>query len=231
MKDVERFEKKFVLDEVRALHFAKDFQRFLPADPHGGKDGYTVRSTYFDTPYDRDLKMALSGEDHRKKIRVRVYPPDKVCAKLEIKQKRGSLVRKRSIVIPRETAESLLRGDYSPLVADEDKFIRALGREMIMNAYRPKCTVEYRREAYGVPENETRVTFDRCLSVTEGTPALFSDRLLTRPFARLGTVVLEVKYANFLLSYVNRALGETLAQPESFSKYCLARQTTKKGRF
>ena len=230
MKDVERYEKKFVLDEARALHFSKSLRQFLPADPHGNEDGYFVRSVYFDTPHDRDLKMALAGEDNRRKIRLRVYAPDSDFAKLEVKQKKGSLIRKRSFTVPRDTAERLLRGDYSPLEASENRFIRALGREMMLGVYLPKCTVEYRREAYGIPENDTRVTFDRYLTASEGTPDLFTSRLASQPICWLGTVVLEVKYANFLFTYVNRALGETLSQPESFSKYCLARQKIKKGR-
>ena len=230
MKDVERFERKFLLDEARALHFAKAIRPFLPADSHGGERGYLVRSVYFDTPRDRDLKMALSGEDGRKKIRLRVYEPESYFAMLELKQKKGNLVRKRSLRIPREDAERLLKGDFSTLIADENRFIRELGQEMMLGVYRPKCMVEYTREAYGVPENNTRVTFDRQLTVADGAPELFSKSFAARPFGRLGTVVLEVKYAHFLLTYVNRALGESLMQPESFSKYCLARQSMKKGR-
>ena len=230
MRDIERYERKFLLDETRAMHFTRSLRQFLPADPHGGADGYFVRSVYFDTLQDRDLKMALAGEDGRRKIRLRVYHPDSESAGLEIKQKKGAITRKRSLLIPREEAERLLAGEYSVLTEKEDRFARELGQEMMMGLYRPKCTVEYWREAYGVPENDTRVTFDRFLCVADEKPDLFSHALAARPFGRLGTVVLEVKYSNFLFTYVNRALGETLAQPESFSKYCLARQTMKKGR-
>lgn len=230
MIDLERFEKKFLIGEVTAARIAANLALFVPEDPHNGFDGYPVRTVYFDTPADRDFEMKLAGLDERWKIRLRTYEPEADSALLELKEKRGMTQRKRSLRVPRAQAEELLQGRYGFLLKSEDPFLQALGREMEMRVYRPRCVVTYRRTAYGLPDNNTRITFDREVAASESSCALFSPSLVTYPVVPPGGVILEVKYSEFLLTYVKRALGEDLLLSEPVSKYCMARQISKHGR-
>ena len=95
------------------------------------------------------------------------------------------------------------------------EILRAEGR-------RPAALVEYQREAFLCPAQETRITFDRAIT------AATSDRLFdpSVPMAGLhssGITVLEVKYNSFLPEYLRRLLSTATMQSHSVSKYATAR--------
>lgn len=195
----------------------------LMEDDHNGANGYSIRSLYFDTPYDGDFQDKMDGLLLRKKIRLRIYNPRAKSAKLEMKQKEGMYQRKRSLKMSREDAQALIAGDYGVLLKYKEPFAAECYGVMCMQGYRPKAVVEYLRKAYIAKENSIRITFDSAIIATEARYDIFAEDLIQYPVMDPFNAVLEVKYNGFLLSYIKDLLDTANRSELSVSKYCLAR--------
>lgn len=226
MRNVNRKEKKFLLDVTSAQRLQHQLANVLRGDAHNGAQGYPVRSLYFDTPHDRDYAEKLFGLDPRRKVRLRVYAPDADFALLELKQKQGEVQRKRSLFVSRDEARSLMNGSYGFLTERSEPFAAEMHALMSINGYRPKTVVEYDRTAFIAQENKIRITFDRNVRATETCFDLFSENLSLTPVFDPFNVILEVKFDGFLLSYIRTILNSVEKSELSVSKYCLARSTT-----
>ena len=110
MLEVNRKELKYRLNAVQVPALRRRLAPFLLTDRHGGPEGYTVRSVYFDTLWDSDFLDKVDGCDCRQKIRLRIYGAGGPI-KLELKQKEGGFQRKRSLTITEEEARALMAGD------------------------------------------------------------------------------------------------------------------------
>ena len=218
-----RKEKKYSIDQYtsRKLHFL--LSGVLHGDEHNGDDGYMVRSLYFDSLKDVDFYDKEDGLLYRKKIRLRIYSPKDETVKLEMKEKMDDYQRKRSMSISRDTAERLIEGDYACLKEYQSSFSDEIYYLMSENIYRPKCIVEYDRQAFIVKENDTRITLDANIRATEASNDFFSEQLGLYPVIDVDSVTLEVKYNRFLLSYVKDLLDLSDKMPSSVSKYCLGK--------
>lgn len=226
MLDVSRKEFKYALSAVEAARIRQRLRLVTKADPHNGEEGYLVRSLYFDTLYDRDYREKINGCDDRQKLRLRIYGARDDLVKLELKEKAGGCQRKRSLALGRDEAGALIRGEYGCLLRRDDAFAREMYARMSTNLYRPKCIVQYLREAYCLPENETRITFDSQARFSESSRELFNPQVTLLPMRDLAGITMEVKYNGFLLSAVKDALGDGLRVQESRSKYCAGRRIT-----
>ena len=224
--DVLRKEKKFVLSDVIATNLGNFCCKVLHEDVNNGDKGYIVRSLYFDTIYNQDYEQKMAGEEIRKKIRLRIYNPKDEFAKLEMKQKQTDNQRKRSLKITREHAKRLIDGDYSCLLEYDQKFAMELYTTMTMQMYVPKCIIEYNRKAFILEENNTRLTFDSNIRATEANVNIFDENLCLYPIYPMEKTVLEVKYINFLLSYIKDIINPVDKIETSVSKYCIARTLT-----
>jgi len=223
MKQVLRFERKFLLPLEEYHRLRGRLDALLSKDSHTGRDGYAIRSLYFDTLWDGDYFEKQDGVQLRRKLRLRIYDPASEFAFLEMKQKEGEYQLKRSLRLSRAAAQSLARGAYSPLLDLRDDFADECYALLSMRGYRPKTVIEYRREAYTAPENDTRITFDREIRATESRMDLFDPILPLYPVMDRGQVVLEVKYNGFLLEYLRELVGACERAQTSASKYCMGR--------
>lgn len=224
--DVLRKEKKFVISNVISTNLSNFCGKVLKEDSHNDSDGYCIRSLYFDTYDNGDYESKLSGDEIRRKIRIRIYNTKDKIAKLEMKQKQGDNQRKRSLSISREEARKLIDGDFLCLLEMNDPFANELYTIMTTELYRPKCVVEYHRKAFIVEENSTRVTLDSDIRASEACFDIFDEQLCLYPVYGMEKVVLEVKYNNFLLSYVKDIINSVDKIETSVSKYCLARSAS-----
>ena len=231
MKRVLRFERKFLLPLEEYHRLRGRLDALLDKDAHTGRDGYAIRSLYFDTLWDGDYFEKEDGVQLRRKLRLRIYDPASESAFLEMKQKEGEYQLKRSLRLSRAAAQSLAQGDYAPLLDVRDDFADECYALLSMRGYRPKAVIEYKREAYTAPENDTRITLDREIRATESCMDLFDPSLPLYPVMDGGQVVLEVKYNGFLLGYIKDMLEECNASELSVSKYCLGRAVSKHYRF
>lgn len=223
MKQVLRFERKFLLPLEEYHRLRGRLDALLDRDAHTGRDGYAIRSLYFDTLCDGDYFEKEDGVQLRRKLRLRLYDPASGFAFLEMKQKEGEYQLKRSLRLSRAAAQSLARGIYTPLLDVRDDFADECYALLSMRGYRPKAVIEYRREAYTAPENNTRITFDREIRATESCMDLFHPALPLYPVMDGGQVILEVKYNGFLLEYLRELVGACERAQTSASKYCMGR--------
>lgn len=223
MNEVNRQEIKYFMTLSDAKKLCGKLDLVMMQDVHNGADGYTVRSLYFDSLYDRDYTEKLDGLELRRKIRLRIYDAKQDFAMLEMKQKEGNYQRKRSLRMSRNHAVDMIRGDYRSLLEYEDPFAAECYGMMQMHCYRPKTIVEYHRKAYIARENHIRVTIDHRIKATEANPDLFAKDLNLYPVFDPFHVILEVKYNGFMLSYIRNLINGANRSACSMSKYCMAR--------
>lgn len=221
--DVLRIEQKYTLGPREASRMVYLLSQILQRDSYSRNGSYMVRSLYFDTPDALDYFDKIDGLESRKKVRLRIYGIGDAPAKLELKQKQGSLQRKRSLTLSREQAEQVISGDLSCLEGCGE-FGQSMRRLMDLGAYRPSCMVEYDRAAFFCPTNDTRITFDSCLRSNEGCFRLYDPSVQLTPVGSPGSVTMEVKYNHFLLSYIKDTLSAANMLSVSSSKYCSCRQ-------
>lgn len=224
LNQVLREEKKFLISQHEFIQKSHQLEQVLHQDPHNGVHGYSIRSLYFDTPFDDDFFEKQAGVELRRKIRLRIYDPLQNFAMLEMKQKQDVYQRKRSLRITREHAQRIIDGDLTPLLQYPEPFATELYGLMQYRCYRPKTIVEYKRKAFIAKENSIRITFDHDIISTESNMDLFSPALDMAPVMDLANVVLEVKFNGFLLGYIQDMLASIDKSELSVSKYVLARQ-------
>ena len=136
--DVLRTEQKYILNPLEKAHLEFVLNGTLHRDIHSVGQSYMVRTLYFDTWDDRDFYDKVDGLEMRRKIRLRIYEPNAPYAKLELKEKQGSLQRKRSLQLTQEQALCLCAGDYKPLMQMDSDFAMELYTRMQQFCYRPK---------------------------------------------------------------------------------------------
>ncbi|MEG2000664.1 MAG: polyphosphate polymerase domain-containing protein [Evtepia sp.] len=219
-----RHETKYLLSDIQYHRLQNYFSNVLQSDTHNQAEGYLVRSLYFDTPDDRDYLDKLDGLLERRKLRLRMYSPEDKTVKLELKQKSGAFQRKRSLVLTRMQAESLVQGDLGVLRAMEQPFAQECLYLMSLGVYRPKCIVEYQRRAFVAAANDIRITFDTNVCATLSPQGFFEPRVFGIPVIPFGNTIMEVKYNHFLLSYIKDMVSQCDTSAAAISKYCLARQ-------
>lgn len=231
MSEVLRQEKKFLISLEQMYRYRHTVGQVMMEDPNNGEEGYRIRSLYYDTLDDQDFEDKEDGVELRRKIRLRCYNPHNDFAVLEMKQKQGTLQKKRSLHIEREDAIALTEGDYGVLLKYEEPFAKECYCLMRSRCYIPRTVVEYRRKAFIAKENKIRVTFDHHLIGTESHFNIFDEHLLQNPIMNPYLAVLEVKYNGFLLSYLKDILQECDKSEISVSKYCMGRGISKHYKF
>lgn len=228
--DISRKELKYDVNFVEAANLKSRLVRIMKADIHNGINGYTVRSLYFDTLRDTDFEEKVDGYDDRRKIRLRIYNASSETIKLEVKEKKDGMQRKRSLLLDREEARRMEQADYTFLTRRKEPLSGWLYTYMTGRCYRPKCVVEYDRFACMLSSNDTRVTFDSRLRASECGLALFDSQAVLYPVSSPDEITMEVKYNGFLMTYVKNELSLYNKMQRSASKYCRARMISKKGR-
>jgi hypothetical protein len=223
MNEVFRKEIKYQISLLDFYNIKNRLQCFFHPDPHSGREGYRVRSLYFDTDDDKDLYDALVGNMEKRKIRLRFYPPDTGYVRMEYKCKSGSDGIKRSVILSKDDAQHIMRGDYSPLMNLQEPFAFELYRRMIMGAYRPKVVVDYHRIAYIYPVSNTRLSFDSEISASYVTDSFFDVNPGLIPLTAPDMGILEVKYDHFLVGILKAILEPLDSLAKANSKYVNSR--------
>lgn len=230
MLEVNRRELKYLVSPTEVMYLKQKLAAVLSEDLHNSGNGYMVRSLYFDSLADCDFEDKVDGYDKRQKIRLRIYDIHSAQAKLELKEKEGNAQRKRSLLLNRGEAESMIRGDYTFLMSRSEPVAHKLYTMMVMKCYMPKCIVEYDRMAFCAETNDIRITFDRNLRATELNYNLFEENLMLYPVSDAASVTMEVKYNGFLFTHIKNILNQSDKMQISNSKYCRARSISKRGR-
>lgn len=221
--EVLRTEKKYPVTRETAGKIEARLSYLLPLDEYCKNSiPYLVRSLYFDSFTDQDYFQKDSGVECRKKIRLRTYGNGGVI-KLEWKQKQGHTQKKISLPVSREEAELLQHGSYAFLRERNEETAWNFYTLMTERVYRPKCMVEYKRLAFVLPVNNTRITLDSHITAEEGSCSIFHGIQRGYPVIGYGNAILEVKYNHFLLDYIRTALSSYELFEETQGKYSVSR--------
>ena len=193
-------------------------------DSHAGPDGrYGIRSVYFDDPEDGCLQENENGTDPRAKYRLRIYNDSDARISLERKAKVRGMTHKDAVTVDRALAEALLSGrvpfpkpEYSPL-------LQRMLTDMALRILQPKVIVQYDRTPFVLPAGNVRITLDEQIASSHAIDRFFSPDLPLRQVLSWGQGILEVKWDEFLPSWVYSSLQLEGLQWSGFSKYYLCR--------
>lgn len=197
----------------------------MQLDPNGNENNeYHIRSLYFDTINDDALEEKIAGVGNRKKYRMRIYNFSDKVIKLECKSKYGDLISKQSVSIPRDLAEQLIAGDPEGLQRMRHPLLHDVYREMKTRLLRPAVIVDYVREAYIHPAQDVRITFDKQLRTGLYSHDIFNPAVPTYPVFDDNNEILEVKFNEFLPTYIQSIISGVTAQRSAISKYTWCRR-------
>lgn len=214
-----RNELKFEISRRSAVLLEHRLRAVMRLDPHAGEDGYFIRSLYFDDLDNRAYRTKLDGLDERSKLRIRCYDLDDRYIVLENKEKIGSLTRKSSQRIRKETALAMIGGGEIPPSEAQGPVMEDFRARRTACLLEPKVIVDYWRMPFVCDLSRTRVTLDTDLATAPFRRELFDETLLTVPVLDRGTAVLEVKFDQYLPEYIAQALADVPKTRLAVSKY------------
>lgn len=219
-----RHENKALIDPCTADRFASLCERYIEHDKFCDQSGsYFINSLYLDTPFAKDYAEKEFGAYDRKKMRIRNYGYELDWANLEMKRKIDVWEYKDSVRLTKEQVYSVAHGDFSPLLDIGTAKSVKMYAILTEGVYRPSNIVEYDREAFVLPFEDVRITFDRDVRFTISEFDLFKPKVTTPVFPD-GYVVLEIKYNEYLPGWAKKILNEINHSSESVSKYCAAKE-------
>lgn len=222
--NVYRSEWKFYINKAEYYYLRDILKNIMTLDPNMGERGeYYIRSLYFDSADNIDYTTKVMGLERRKKIRLRIYGCDDRKVKLEVKNRYNSYMLKESLVITKEDAQEIIKGNFDVLMKYDKPVAMKVKNIMETGYYTPKVIVDYEREAFIYPEHNVRVTFDKNVRAIT-SDELFSDELGAVPLVREPVTILEVKYDQMLPEYIRDAISSAGLLKSSISKYCMARE-------
>lgn len=221
--EVSRHEIKYLLNPVQYVRLAQALKNVMVEDKHNGASGYLIRSLYFDSYANTDFYQKLSGDEDRKKIRLRTYDAASPKVKLEIKRKFGDDQIKKSAIISKEDAQKLIAGDYDVLLGYENKTARMIYEVMRINHVRPVVLIEYRRKAYIHPTNNIRITLDTEIRSSETFFDMFDPEPVLGVAEEFAFALCEVKYDAFLMRWLSDLLADYGLTRSAYSKYLISR--------
>lgn len=199
----------------------------LPAgvqrDEHAGENGeYMIRSLYFDDYWNTAYEEKEIGVLTRCKYRIRLYNCSDAVINLERKSKYGAYIRKESAPLTREETMRILEGDYGFLIKKPQNLLREFYYECTSRIMRPRVVVDYDREPFILHAGDVRITFDKHIRAGMGSfDALFDPELPTVDVLPGDSMIMEVKFTQFLPGLVRKLLPPSSSELTAASKYVL----------
>lgn len=223
IKKVMRHEKKYTLTwyEFQVLNHKLEY--LLKRDPYCPKDGYEVKSLYFDNPYDFGVRQKIDGEEVRHKYRLRVYNNDFSKLKLEKKSKLNVMTQKESLFLQLEEAKKLTNEDADFLSDRDEPLLKTFEYKIKHEKYIPKVIVKYTRLAYVYPIGDLRITFDYNIKKSNSVEKFFNTDNNYMQVNDSDQVIMEVKFNHVIPSFIRSAIQSTHVMASASSKYVLAR--------
>lgn len=220
-----RYEHKYLIEYDTYLKIKDRLDKVLKLDANsvGGK-GYHIRSLYFDDIYESALFDKSAGISNRKKYRIRIYNYSENVIKLEIKRKYQDYTNKISTRITKDDYTKIYTGDVSDFPERQNEVMTNYYLQIRNNVLKPKVIVDYYREAYVLPYNQIRITFDKNLSAANPQYNIFTDDVYSVHLSDEYSRIIEVKYNNFLPDFVKKVFEPFPMTRLSVSKYVLCRE-------
>lgn len=219
-----RHEYKYLCSNDQLVIEQRRLMPLLRLDPHARGGSYLIRSLYFDTPDDSCFYENEDGSDPRSKYRLRIYDCREQPATLERKLKCRGMTHKDSAQLSREQADLLVSGRIPLPESGMSPALKHMLTDMRLRLMRPAVIVQYERIPFVHPAGNVRITLDCHLTSSQALGRFFSPDIPMRPVLPDGQGILEVKWDQFLPSYIYRHLQLEGMQWMSFSKYYLCRK-------
>lgn len=220
-----RHEYKFIVTQAALSVLGTRLDAIIPRDIHAdnGNDGqYRIISLYFD-----DINMSCyydneNGYDLRVKWRIRIYDHSDEVIFLEKKSKRHGMTHKDRCRLTKDEAMALIRGEM--IKADDNTLLLEFLAQRSIRLFTPSVITVYDRTPYIYALGNVRITFDRNISSSVEFESFFDENLAVRPITASYTHLLEVKYDEYLPSFIHQALQMQGLKRSAFSKYYLCRK-------
>lgn len=219
-----RHELKFYIDYSDYLAIRSRLRAVAKLDPHVGPSGtYFIRSLYFDNYNDKALREKIDGVNVREKFRIRYYNQDTSRITLEKKSKIHGMCKKQQASLTKEQCQGLIDGNLSILKVSSDPLLVELYSKMNTEQLRPRVIVDYVREPYIYEQGNVRITFDSGIKSGLYNRDFFDQELPTIVAGDLGTIILEVKFDQYLPEIIQMAVQLGNQSQSAFSKYAACR--------
>lgn len=221
---VYRHELKYFISYAEYYVLSRILSSHLELDANAGDNkDYWIRSLYFDTINNNDFYEKENGFATRKKIRLRLYDVRQERINLEIKRKSAQFMLKETARVSREEAKALVRGEKDFLLNSGNATTDSVYAFFCADFYRPAVIIDYMREAYMLPFQHIRITFDKDIRANQYHFDMFDPRLATFPVFPERVYVLEIKYHRFLPDWLMEIFSGLPANRSAISKYVLGR--------
>lgn len=220
-----RHEQKYYISQGDAYYLSTLLSHTMQRDKNADQYGeYHIRSLYFDDCFNSAMSDKLDGVKNRHKYRIRIYNYSDKVIRLERKSKHGDYISKLSCGISRDLAEQIIAGDPYGLETLNHPLLQDVYRMMTTKLLRPAVIVDYIREAYIHPCEETRVTLDKQLRTGYLSNDLFNPQLPTYPCLDQNQTILEIKYNRRFPEFILPITSSIPAQRSAISKYTICRR-------
>lgn len=220
-----RHEYKYLCSNGQLRVLQARLESLLRPDPHVGPDGrYDIQSVYFDDPEDSCLRENVDGSDPRAKYRLRIYNGSDSRISLERKAKVRGMTHKDAARVSREIADELLAGRIPFPGPEHSPMLRRMLTDMRLRTMLPKVIVQYVRTPFVLETGNVRITLDEHIASSRAVERFFEADYPVRQVLPSGQGVLEVKWDQFLPSWVYQSLQLDGLQWTAFSKYYLCRK-------
>ena len=217
-----RHEVKHELNYEDLLILRQRLKSVMKPDRHATDGRYTVRSLYFDNLKDKALMEKINGVNDREKFRIRLYNGDSSFIQLEKKAKKSGLGTKYYAPLTAEETEAILKGELDWMMSSEHDLIKELYVKMKYQGLRPKTIVEYTREPFIYGPGNVRVAMDYDIRKGLNVRKFLEPDCPSIP-AGDRSVILEVKWDDYLPDIIRDAVSVKGKHAGAFSKYARCR--------
>lgn len=219
-----RHELKHIINLSDYFIIKSRLSRIMKRDYNSDESGqYKIRSLYFDNYNNKILQEKLIGISKHEKFRIRFYNDGFSFIRLEKKSKYRGLCTKTSCVLSLDDCNLIIKGDIDNLDTSKRPLLKELVLKMKNELLRPKTVVDYVREAYIFHWGNVRVTFDKSVKTGINSINIFEKDLPTIESFNKDTIILEVKYDEFLPDIICDIIQIGQRMKTSVSKYALCR--------
>lgn len=222
-----RNELKYLVNDKDLIVLNYRLKEILKLDANIKEESYNIRSIYFDNYDNSYFCETEAGVNKRLKIRIRIYNKSSKVIKLEIKHKLNGYTKKESCTISKELCDKLMNGEKLVIEECSNKVLYKMYLEQQLSLLKPKIIVEYDRKAYVYKTGNVRITFDQNIRASKYINRFFEDNAFSTPILDANQEILEVKYDEFLPSWIYEAIELNKLSRTAFSKYAVSRNILK----
>lgn len=223
-----RYELKYILSLEQKERLLEAMEPFMALDQYGRT---TIRNIYFDTDTYRLIRHSIEKPVYKEKLRIRSYTKATSDSPVfvELKKKFDSVVYKRRLSLPEQTAMTWIcgRDNFETFATEATNAQIAAEIDYFKNFYEtlhPTVFLSYEREAYYTRDgSDFRVTFDDNILCRQDHLTLTADPGGV-PLLEDGTVLMEIKTAGGIPLWMTNVLSKEKINKTTFSKYGTAYQ-------